>query len=146
MYEGTFIPEVAARLGCDTRRAEGVVVAIFQGLRDRPRMVDHTQVAQFVYRVRSRAGLVNDGEAERAVRVVFAMLQRLLRSLSSTKGRAWDARDQLPRDVKRLWLAAANATWRCGEPCRPTVGSPAQRETMPGSVAISAAAPVRAPT
>ena len=52
-----------------------------------------------------REGL--SSEAERAVRVVFAQLQRLLGSPDGLEGEAWDIYSRLPKDLKTLWLEAA---------------------------------------
>jgi uncharacterized protein (DUF2267 family) len=52
--------------------------------------------------------LPDDGEARRAVRVVFAVLQRLLGSRHGVEGEAWDVFSQLPKDLKKLWLTAAD--------------------------------------
>jgi uncharacterized protein (DUF2267 family) len=72
---------------------------------DRP--VERTHAAEFVGRVRYWAALQDDAEAELAVRTVFRELQRLLGSRTGKEGEAWDIFSQLPKDLKRLWLAAA---------------------------------------
>ena len=59
---------------------------------------------EFVGRVRQRAVLPDDAEAERAVRAVFAQLQALLGSATGREGEAWDIYSQLPKDLKTLWL------------------------------------------
>jgi uncharacterized protein (DUF2267 family) len=134
MDDLTFFHRIAQRLGCDARRAEGVVFAVLQLLRDRltpeeagdvgaqlpsglkriwqeqdrpGRRVDRLHQAEFVGRVREWAGLPDDAEAERAVKAVFAELQHLLGSESGKEGEAWDVFSQLPKDLKKLWLAAA---------------------------------------
>jgi uncharacterized protein (DUF2267 family) len=134
MDELTFMRDVARRLGCDERRAEGVTFAVFQELRDRlppreaadvasqlpthlrqlwqeqdrpGRQVARTHETEFVGRVRQWAGLPDEVEAERAVRAVFAELQRLLGSAHGTEGEAWDVFSVLPKDLKMLWLSAA---------------------------------------
>jgi uncharacterized protein (DUF2267 family) len=133
MDDLAFIRDVAARLGCDAVRAEAVTFAVFQELRDRltgkeaddvaaqlpstlktlweegdtaDRPVARTHVPDFLRAVQKRVALP-DGEAERAVRVVFGTLQRLLGSRHGTEGEAWDVFSQLPKDLKRLWLEAA---------------------------------------
>lgn len=134
MDDLTFIHDVARRLACDERRAEGVTFAVFQELRDRltpkeaadvasqlptrlkllwqeqdrpGRQVARTHEPEFVGRVRQWAGLPDDVEAERAVKAVFSALQHLLGSPHGTEGEAWDVFSVLPKDLKMLWLAAA---------------------------------------
>jgi len=133
MDDRTFIHQVAARLACDERRAEGLTVAVFRTLRDRLTAKEAADVAwqlpeglkrlwrledredrpvekihrhEFVGRVRQFAGLPDDEEAERAVRAVFAVLQRLLGSATGLEGEAWDVFSVLPKDLKMLWLSA----------------------------------------
>lgn len=133
MDERTFLRGVAERLDCDERRAESVTFAVFGELRDRlspeerrdlqaqlptalkrlwnagersDRPASRVRLHEFVGRVRQRAVLTDDREAERAVRAVFAQLQRLLGSPTGREGEAWDVYSQLPKDLKRLWLDA----------------------------------------
>lgn len=133
MHKKLFVDEVAHRLGCDEERAEGVILAVFQNLRDRltpketadvaaqmpaalrhlwldndrdGRRVERLHRGEFIGRVRRFAGLPDDHEAERAVRAVFAALQALLGSPSGTEGEAWHVFSQLPKDLKPLWLDA----------------------------------------
>ena len=134
MTEQVFVRDVAAALLCDARRAESVIFAVFQELSHRltpdeaadvaaqlptalkelwrseersNRPVEKTHRAEFIGRVRQRAALPDDDEAERGVRVVFRTLQRLLGSPSGREGEAWDVLSQLPKDLKQLWLDAA---------------------------------------
>ncbi len=58
--------------------------------------------------MRQRAVLPDDAEAERAVKAVFAALQRLLGSRTGLEGEAWDIFSQLPKDLKQLWVEAAH--------------------------------------
>jgi uncharacterized protein (DUF2267 family) len=132
MDDRTFFGEVAAALGCDERRAEGITFVVFGELRDRltceerhdvaaqlstglkrlwaagdtGRAPNHVHRDEFVGRVRYRAVLPDDAEAERAIRVVFASLQRALGSATGREGEAWDVLSQLPKDLKALWLDA----------------------------------------
>lgn len=133
MDEVTFIHQVAERLRCDGARAEAVTFAVFHDLRDRltakeaadvaaqlptglkrlwreserPRgPVEKIHAKEFVGRVRYFAALPDDEEAERAVRAVFATLQKLLGSPTATEGEAWDVFSVLPKDLKMLWLSA----------------------------------------
>lgn len=133
MEKHTFIRDVANGLGCDASRAEGVTSVVLQELRDRltpkeaadvaaqlpaalrriwqegelpDRRVARTHRAEFIGNVRRRAALADEAEAERAVRAVFATLQRVLGSPTGAEGEAWDVFSQLPKDMKRLWLTA----------------------------------------
>src|SRR5215470_11008740 len=134
MDERTFLRGIADRLECDDRRAESVTFAVFGELRDRispeerrdlraqlptplkrlwevgdrdDRPANRIRRHEFIGRVRQRAVLRDDDEAERAVRAVFAQLQRLLGSPTGREGEAWDIYSQLPKDLKELWLDAA---------------------------------------
>jgi uncharacterized protein (DUF2267 family) len=134
MDERTFLRGVADALACDERRAEGVVFAVFGELCDRlspeerrdvqaqlptplkrlwetgdrpDRPASRIHRAELIGRVRQRAVLPDDVAAERAVRAVFAQLQRLLGSPTGLEGEAWDVFSQLPKDLKELWLDAA---------------------------------------
>ena len=134
MDEKSFVHEVAVRVRCDERRAESLIFAVFTELRDhltrreasdvaaqlpvplkrlwlsfdRPeRQVRRVHLAEFVGEVRRMAGLPDDIEAERAIRAVFKVLQKSLGSPTGISGEAWDVMSQLPRDLKQLWIAAA---------------------------------------
>ena len=136
MDEHTFIQQVAMRLACDESRAEGLTFVVFQLLRARitkgeaadvaaqlpaglrrlwsegeaPAAAEHFGRDEFLGHVRSRAGLPDDAEAERAARAVFATLQRALGSPGGTRGEAWDVFSQLPKSLKQLWLDAGRGT------------------------------------
>lgn len=134
MNSRTFLQAIADRLGCDDRRAESVTFAVFQELRDRLSSNERHDVAsqlptelrrlwttgdsadhppkkthrdELIGLVRRRAVLPDDTEAERAVLAVFAELQRALGSPTGREGEAWDVFSQLPKDLKQLWLDAA---------------------------------------
>jgi uncharacterized protein (DUF2267 family) len=129
-----FVNEVARRLGADERRAEGVIFTVFQTLQDRlptkeaadlqaqlptglkrlwraderpGRPVEKLHAEDFIGRVRHWAALPDDAEARRAVCAVFAALQHALGSTSGREGEAWDVLSVLPKDLKFLWLEAA---------------------------------------
>lgn len=129
-----FVKEVARRLGADERRAEGLVFTVFQTLQDRlpeheardleaqlptglkrlwrsddreGRPVEKLHVTDFLGRIRQWAALPDDAEAERAVHAVFGTLQRALGSPTGREGEAGDVLSVLPKDLKRLWLEAA---------------------------------------
>ena len=133
MDDRTFFRNVAAELGCDERRAEGLTFVVFGELRDRLSADERRDVEaqlstglkrlwrvgdvgrqsndvhrdEFLGRVRHRGALPDDAEAERAVRAVFACLQQALGSATGRDGEAWDVLSQLPKDLKNLWLDAA---------------------------------------
>jgi uncharacterized protein (DUF2267 family) len=136
MDKRTFIREVAGRLGCDERRAVGITFVVLQELRNRltpaevrdiaaqlPRELRHwwqehdhperrvaqTHREEFLGRVRRWAALADERETERAVRAVFAVLQRLLGSPTGMEGEAWNIFSQLPLDLKSLWVTAGPA-------------------------------------
>jgi len=132
---GSLLDDVARRLGRDPRQAAGIATAVLHELRDRltakeaadlaaqlpgplrkiwseddspDRQVRRTRLPEFLLRVRKRAALSSDREAERATRAVFHALQRQLGSTSGWEGESWDVFSQLPKDLKRLWLAAGS--------------------------------------
>jgi uncharacterized protein (DUF2267 family) len=134
MDDRTFTAHVATRLGCDQRRADEIIFAVFQELRDRltpgeaadveaqlpvalkqlwqvsadpDRAVRRTHRPEFLAGVSAQAGILDRAGAERAVLAVFSGLQRLFRSPTGREGEAGDILSQLPADLKELWLAAA---------------------------------------
>jgi len=134
MDDVAFAEEVGARLGCDRRRADDITLVVFRELHDRltpeeaadvaaqlpvrlrrlwqeegkrERAVERIHAPEFVGRVRYWTGLADDAMAERAILAVFGALQKLLGSPTGTEGEAGDVLSQLPKDLKRLWLAAA---------------------------------------
>ncbi|MGO9060729.1 MAG: DUF2267 domain-containing protein [Candidatus Binataceae bacterium] len=136
MDEKTFFKSIAERLRCDEQRAEAITFAVFQELRDRltPAEVSHVAAqlskplkdlwlsldkpdravrkiheSQFIAEVRRIGALPDDAEAERGVLAVFATLQSALGSPTGREGEARDVFSQLPKDLKRLWLAAAQS-------------------------------------
>lgn len=129
-----FFAEVARRVRCDQARAEALTTVVLQELRDRltpgeaadvaaqlprelkriwqdgerpDRPVPHVHAFEFIGRVRNRAALPDEEEAERAVRAVFRSLQLALGSPTGQEGEAWDIYSQLPKDLKKLWVASA---------------------------------------
>lgn len=135
MNESTFVREVADRALCDERRAETLIFAVFQELRDRltpkeaadvaaqlptslkmlwmsfdrpERKVRRLHEGQFLNEVARMAGLeAESGAEEQAVSAVFAVLQQALGSPTGTEGEAGHVLSQLPTDLKRLWLRAS---------------------------------------
>jgi uncharacterized protein (DUF2267 family) len=133
MNEKSFVREVAQLVDCDERRAETLIFAVFQELRDRftpneavkvasqlptslkmlwmsfdrpDRQVRRVHEPQFLCEVSRMVGLDNEVETERAVVAVFAALQDSLGSFTRATGVAGHVMSQLPSDLKRLWLAA----------------------------------------
>jgi uncharacterized protein (DUF2267 family) len=136
MDEMHFVREVADRTYGDERRAETLIFAIFQELRDRltpseaadvaaqlpaslkmlwmsfdrpNRKVRRIHEGQFLREVARMAGLEDAVEAEAAVTAVFAVLQQALSSPTGTTGVAGHIFSQLPADLKQLWLSASAA-------------------------------------
>jgi uncharacterized protein (DUF2267 family) len=134
MNERSFVRQVAERADCDDRRAETLIFAVFQELRDRltpkeaadvaaqlpmslkmlwmsfdrpDRKVRRVHEGQFLREVARMAGLEDTSEAEGAVAAVFAVLQEALGSPTGTEGEAWHVMSQLPADLKQLWLNAS---------------------------------------
>ncbi len=134
MKDKTFVHEVADRFGCDERRAETLIFAVFQELRDRltpeeahdvaaqlptslkmlwlsfdypGRKVSRVHEYQFLEEVRRMVGLEDEIKAEEAVICVFSVLQEALGSPTGREGEARHVFSQLPSDLKELWLTAA---------------------------------------
>ena len=47
-------------------------------------------------------------QATAGLTAVFRALQMLMKSPTGREGEAWDIFSQLPKDLKRIWLAAAD--------------------------------------
>jgi uncharacterized protein (DUF2267 family) len=134
LNERSFVRQVSERVDCDERRAETLIFAVFQELRDRltpkeasdvaaqlptslkmlwmsfdrpDRKVRRVHEGQFLREVARMAGLEDEGAAETAVAAVFAVLQEALGSPTGTQGEAWHVMSQLPADLKKLWLSAS---------------------------------------
>ncbi|MGA9725016.1 MAG: DUF2267 domain-containing protein [Candidatus Binatus sp.] len=134
MNEKSFVREVAELADCEERRAETLIFAVFQELRDRltpneaakvaaqlpaslkmlwmsfdrpDRQVRRVHEPQFLGEVARMAALDTEVEAEQAVVAVFGALQDALGSLTGSTGVAGHVVSQLPTDLKRLWMAAA---------------------------------------
>jgi len=134
MKDKTFVRDVANRFGCDDHRAETLIFAVFQELRDRLTPAEAADVAaqlptslkmlwlsfdypdrkvrrvheyQFLEEVRRMVGLEDESRTEEAVVCVFSVLQEALGSPTGREGEARHVFGQLPSDLKELWLAAA---------------------------------------
>jgi uncharacterized protein (DUF2267 family) len=99
--------DVAAQLPTGLKRLWNVGEPLSGAGEALSRPVEKIHRAEFIGRVRRRAALPDDEEAERAVRAVFRALQRLFGSPRGREGEAWDVFSQLPKDLKQLWLDAA---------------------------------------
>ncbi|HUN58611.1 MAG TPA: DUF2267 domain-containing protein [Candidatus Binataceae bacterium] len=135
MKDKEFVGYVADRFGCEERRAEMLIFAVFQELRDRltpheaadveaqlpaslkmlwssfdypGRTVRRVHEYQFLDEVRQMLGIEDLGNAEEAVAAVFNVLQLALGSSSGREGEARHVFSQLPADLKELWLQAGN--------------------------------------
>jgi uncharacterized protein (DUF2267 family) len=97
--------DVASQLPTGLKRLWNWEAPVGRECSDRP--VETIHRAELVGRVRQRAVLSDDDEAERGVRAVFRALQRLLGSPNGREGEAWDVFSQLPKDLKQVWLDAA---------------------------------------
>jgi uncharacterized protein (DUF2267 family) len=133
MDQEKFFHEVRDRFGVDQEQAKKVTGAVLQELRDRltpgeaadlnaqlpvglrelwqendfpGREVRRDHKAEFIRRVADIAGIPED-QASRALTAVFSVLQMLLKSPTGQEGEAWDIFSQLPKDLKKVWLAAA---------------------------------------
>ena len=133
MEEKKFIDTVAAQLGVESEDAKKIVSAVFHELHDRltskeaadaaaqmptglkrlwmssefpGREVRRIHKREFVRAVAELAE-IQENEASHAVTVVFRALQTLLKSPTGQEGEAWDIFSQLPRDLKKIWINAA---------------------------------------
>jgi uncharacterized protein (DUF2267 family) len=133
MEEEQFIHTVAQELGVERESAKGIIAAVFRELHDRltpkeaadaaaqmpaglkrlwmasefpGREVRRIHKGEFITQV-SELAAIPENEAGRAIRVVFRGLQTLLESPTGQEGEAWDIYSQLPKDLKKIWTAAA---------------------------------------
>jgi len=132
-----FIREVARRMACDEKRADALTFAVLRELGERltpkevsdvtaqmphelrslltslkrpDRPVRRIHAAEFIGEVRKIMSLPDEAEARRAVMSVFAVLQKMLGSVSGLEGEAWHVMSQLPKDLKKMWIEAARTT------------------------------------
>lgn len=131
MDEDTFLAEVGRRLDLPRERAEEVTTAVLQVLRERiggeaahmdaqlpaglkrfwhePGLTEEVKRLhkdEFFGRVAAAAHLT-EADVPKAVKVVFKVLQRALKSPTGEEGEAWDVLSRLPKDLKKVWTAAA---------------------------------------
>lgn len=132
MDEETFLKEVTQRLDIPIERAEQTATAVLQVLRQRigpkeaadldaqlpaglkrlwqepgpEQHVSRFHKDEFFRRVAIAADLP-ETDIPRAVKVIFKVLQKALRSPTGLEGEAWDVMSNLPKDLKKLWTDAA---------------------------------------
>jgi uncharacterized protein (DUF2267 family) len=133
MDDDKFLHAVGVRLGTEKEETHRIVGAVLHELHDRltvkeaddlgaqfpgeikriwhgfdwpGREVQKTHKTDFVRHVSERADIGED-VARRAVMAVFKAIQMAIRSPTGQEGEAWDVLSQLPKDLKRVWLAAA---------------------------------------
>lgn len=134
MDKDKFLQEVQTRAGLTRDEAFKVALAVLQELHDRlsekeandlgaqlpgelkakwhgfdlpGREVRRTHKGDFVRHI-AEAVQINESTASRALMATFKALQMLLKSPSGQEGEAWDVLSQLPKDLKKTWLAAAS--------------------------------------
>jgi len=142
MDENKFLHEVQSRGHLTRDQAYAVSIAVLQELHDRlspkeaddlaaqlpsdfkhrwhafaapGREVRRTHKEDFVRHLIEVADL-SPMQANGGLTAVFKVLQMLLNSPTGQEGEAWHIFSQLPKDLKKIWLAAAEME----EPARPT--------------------------
>lgn len=136
MDQEAFLAEVGRRLNLTHGRAEQLTTTVLQVLRERigpqeaadldaqlpaglkrdwrepaPEQAIRFDKDEFFRRI---AVLTDIPEADvaRSVKAVFKTLQRALKSPTGEEGEAWDVMSRLPKDLKKLWTAAARMSDR----------------------------------
>ena len=134
MNEDQILREIEARAELTRAQAFTVATAVLQELHDRlsvkeandlaaqlpgqfkaqwhafdvpGREVRRTHKQDFVRHI-AEVAEIDELRASRALMGAFKALQLLLKSPTGQEGEAWDVLSQLPKDLKRVWLAAAN--------------------------------------
>ncbi len=133
MDENKFLHEIETRAELTRDQSFNVTIAVLQELHDRltakeaddlaaqlpgefkarwhafdapGREVRRTHKRDFVRHIAETAQ-IDELQASRALMATFKALQMLLKSATGQEGEAWDVLSQLPKDLKRVWLAAA---------------------------------------
>ncbi len=133
MDENKFLHEIETRAGLTRDQSYRTAVAVLQELHDRlsskeandlgaqmpgefkaiwhgfdapGRDVRRTHRKDFVKHV-AEVAEIDELQAGRALIAVFRAVQMLLKSPTGQEGEAWDVFSQLPKDLKRVWIAAA---------------------------------------
>lgn len=134
MDENKFLYEVESLANLTREQAFKVTIAVLQELHDRltPKEADHlaaqlphdfklrwhafdapgrdvrrTHKEDFVRHI-TEVAEISAIQATAALTAVFRALQTLMNSPTGQEGEAWDIFSQLPKDLKRIWLAAAD--------------------------------------
>jgi uncharacterized protein (DUF2267 family) len=138
MNEDKFLRELETRADLTRDKAFNVAVAVLQELHDRlspkeandlaaqlpgefkarwhaldapGRDVRRTHKQDFVRHI-AEVAEIDEIQASRGLMATFKTLQMLLHSPTGQEGEAWDVFSQLPKDLKRVWIAAAAMTAR----------------------------------
>ncbi len=133
MDENKFLREIETQTGLPRDKAFNAAIAVLQELHDRlspkeaddlaaqlpadlkarwhaldvpNREVSRTHRAYFVRHI-AEVAEIDELEAGRALLATFKALQAMLGSRSGREGESWDVFSQLPKDLKRLWIQAA---------------------------------------
>ncbi len=134
MDENKFLYEVESRANLSREQAFKVTIAVLQELHDRLTPKEANQLAAQLpreFKLRWHAfdapgrdvrrthkgdflrhimevGEISTIQASGGLKAVFKALQMLMNSPTGQEGEAWDVLSQLPKDLKRIWLAAAD--------------------------------------
>jgi uncharacterized protein (DUF2267 family) len=138
MDENAILREIETRAELDREHAFKVAIAVLQELHDRltPKEADHfaaqlpgefkarwhafdipgrevqrTHKKDFVRHIAESAE-INETQANKALMATFKAFQIHLHSPTGEEGEAWNVFSQLPKDLKKLWLAAAGMAAR----------------------------------
>lgn len=133
MEDDNFLHEVEIRLGTERDETQKIVEAVLSELHDRltakeandlgaqlpgeikrmwhgfdspDREVRRSHKVDFTRHVSELANIAED-QAGRALMAVFKVIQISIHSPTGQEGEAWDVFSQLPKDLKRVWLAAS---------------------------------------
>lgn len=142
MDEDRMLQEVEARAELTREQAFKVMAAALQELHDRlspkeaddlaaqlpgefkarwhafdvpGREVRRTHGEDFVRHI-AEVAEINEIQAKKALMASFKALQMLLHAPTGQEGEAWDVFSQLPKDLKRIWLAAATMSPKPAKP------------------------------
>jgi uncharacterized protein (DUF2267 family) len=147
MDESRFLHELETRTDLTRDQAFKVTIAVLQELHDRlsPREADdvaaqlpgdfkalwhafdvpgrdvlRTHKKDFIRHI-AEVAEITQGQASKALMATFKVLQMLLKSPTGQEGEAWDVFSQLPKDLKKVWLASATmAAPKAAKTARPT--------------------------
>lgn len=131
MNSPSFLTKIADQLKCSDARAEQILRAVMQALRDglndseaatiesslpadlrpqwptaagtHPGLADLGDIG-FLGRVQELAAAPSEAETKRMVSVVMASLMNAMARAGKARGAAWSALTHLPRDQKVVWM------------------------------------------